>query len=274
MISVQKADGTSEPFDREKMVRSLRRAGVPKQLEHRAIDHIESKLYDGIQSWELYQHVSEFLGSSEHPYCKSKYSLKQAIMMLGPTGYPFEDFVAKILEIHGYKTEVRQILNGKCITHEVDVIASKDGKRAMIEAKFHNNPGNRSDVHVALYTKSRFDDVKIKNRLDEGWLVTNTKATTDAIGYAKCENLKIVSWGYPEGESLRDLIEKYTMHPITMLTTLSTSMKAQLLGHHIVLCKDICANHTLLDMLPLSKEEKQKTLDEIHFICEEEKSAS
>ena len=273
MISVQKADGTTEPFDKDKIIHSLRRAGVPKTLEQKALSHIQSRLYDGIQTWELYQHISEFLGSSEHPYTKAKYSLKQSIMMLGPTGYPFEDFIAKILEVHGYKTEVRQILNGKCITHEVDVVAKRDGKSSMIEAKFHNNPGNRSDVHVALYTKARFDDVKIKNGLSEGWLVTNTKATTDAIAYANCEGLKIISWEYPEGESLRDLIEKYTMHPVTALTTLTTAMKAQLLGHHIVLCKDICANNSLLDILPLSKDEKKRTLEEIHYICQEEKAS-
>ena len=272
MISVQKADGTTEPFDEKKVLASLRRAGVPKNLEESALAYVESKLYDGIQTGELFQHISEFLGKSDHPYTKSKYSLKRAIMMLGPTGYPFEDFIAKVLEVHGYQTSVRQILSGKCVTHEIDIVAKKDGVTAMIEAKFHNNPGNRSDVHVALYTKARFDDVKIKNAMQEGWLVTNTKATTDAIAYAKCEALKIISWSYPEGESLRDLVEKYTMHPVTVLTTLSTNQKAQLLGHHIVLCKDICQNKTLLDTLPLSKDERARTLDEIHYICEEEKT--
>lgn len=274
MLSVQKADGTIEPFSEEKVRLSLQRAGVPKLLEEKALEHVKEKAYDGIASWELYHHISKFLGKSSHPYCRSKYSLKQAIMMLGPTGYPFEDFIAKILEVHGFTVAIRQILSGKCVTHEIDVIAQKASQSIMVEAKFHNNSGNRSDVHVAMYTKARFDDVKVKNHLHEGWLVTNTKATTDAIAYASCEALKIISWSYPAGESLRDLVEKYTMHPVTVLTSLSLAQKAQLLQHHVVLCKEICADNTLLNYLSLSKEEKQRTIEEIHFICEEEENSN
>lgn len=270
MQTVQKADGTREAFDEQKVLNSMRRAGIPKHLEEEVLTHVKSRFHDGMETWEIFHHISEFLGKSSHPFSKARYSLKQAIMMLGPTGYPFEDFVASIMQEHGYTTQVRQILGGKCVTHEVDVLAEKDGKRLMIEAKFHNNPGNRSDIHVALYTKARFDDAKLKNNLDEGWLVTNTKATVDAIAYAACEKLKIVSWGYPTGESLRDLIEKYTLHPITMLTTLSMAQKAQLLQHHVTLCKEICAKPELLEVLSLSQDEKKQTMSEIHFICQEE----
>lgn len=274
MLTVLKADGTTEPFDEQKVRSSIRRAGIPRELEDKVLSHVNNRVYDGIQTWEIFHHISEFLGKSSHPYSKARYSLKQSIMMLGPTGYPFEDFVASVMQMHGYKTKVRQILSGKCVTHEIDVVLEDKGKKIMIEAKFHNNSGIRSDIHVALYTKARFEDAKIKNDLSEGWLVTNTKATTDAISYAECENLKIISWSYPEGGSLRDLIEKYTLHPITVLTTLSMAQKAQLLQHHIVLCKDICAKHELLNILPLSQEEKKRTMEEIHYICQEENNSS
>ena len=175
-------------------------------------------------------------------------------MDLGPTGYPFEDFVAKVLDAHGYHTKVRQIVTGSCISHEIDIIAAKNGKTAMIEAKFHNNPGTRSDVHVALYTKSRFEDVKEKNMFDEAWVVTNTKVTGDAIDYAKCDGMKVIGWSYPDGGGLRDLIEKYHLHPVTMITTLPQALKQKLLDNHIVLCKDICLNRSLIDVLPVSPE--------------------
>lgn len=274
MLTVLKADGTNEPFDEQKVLGSIRRAGVPLELEEKVLAHVKNRVYDGIQTWEIFHHISEFLGKSSHPYSKSRYSLKQSIMMLGPTGYPFEDFVASVMQMHGYTTKVRQILSGKCVTHEIDVVAERDKVKIMIEAKFHNNPGNRSEIHVALYTKARFEDAKIKNNFSEGWLVTNTKATIDAIAYAECEGLKIISWSYPMGESLRDLIEKYTLHPVTMLTTLSMSQKAQLLQHHIVLCKDICAKHELLNILSLSQDEKKRTMEEIHYICQEEYNSS
>ncbi len=267
MLQVLKANGRKEPFDEEKVISSIKRARIPQALSARALLHAKSKLYDGIPTREIYQHILEFLGESEHPYSKAKYGLKEAIMMLGPTGYPFEDFIARILQALGFETKVRQILMGKCISHEIDVIAKKDNKTNMIEAKFHNSTGTRSDVHVVLYTHSRFQDVKEKNSLDEGWLITNTKTTTDAIAYAECKGMKIISWSFPEQGSLRDLIEKSRLHPITMLTSLTNTHKTALLNNHIVMCRDIHDNPLLLDTLDLSKEDKEKILAEIAFIC-------
>ncbi len=269
MFSVIKANGEKEPFSEKKVMLSIEKARISHALAPHVLAHVKEKLYENIPTAEIYRHIIEFLGSSGHPYVQAKYGLKRAIMDLGPTGYPFEDFVAKVLDAHGYHTKIRQVVSGSCITHEIDVIAAKNGKTAMIEAKFHNNPGTRSDVHVALYTKSRFEDVKEKNMFDEAWVVTNTKVTIDAIDYAKCAGMKVLGWSYPEGEGLRDLIEKYHLHPVTMLTTLGQSLKQKLLDNHIVLCRDICLNKSLIDMLPISSVEKQNTLAEAAFVCEE-----
>ncbi|MBI4097249.1 MAG: restriction endonuclease [Candidatus Levybacteria bacterium] len=271
MVNVIKATGEVEPYSEEKVLRSVQRAGIPKELQSSVLAHIKEKLHDNMETWEIYHHISEFLGKSQFPYSKSRYSLKQAIMMLGPTGYPFEDYVAKILQAKGYSTEVRQVLQGTCVTHEVDVVIrpnNKTGSTAMVEAKFHNSPGARSDVHVSLYTKARFDDLKDRYRFDEAWLVTNTKATIDAVTYAQCIGMKVISWSYPEQESLRDLIETSGLYPITMLTNLSSADKFKLLQNHIVLCRDICSNHALLDSLRLPPDVRKRTLEEISFICE------
>jgi Holliday junction resolvase-like predicted endonuclease len=267
MISVIKANGMPEPFSDRKVLESIRRARIPQHLERKVLSDIKAKVYNNMPTSEIYGDILENLGQSAQPYSKASYSLKQAIMMLGPTGYPFEDFVARILESIGYKTVVRQLLRGKCVMHEVDVIAEKNGTRVMVEAKFHNNPGTRSDVHVALYTQSRFLDLKEKYDLDEAWIVTNTKTTTDAVAYAECMNMKTVSWSYPAEGSLRDLIENSQLRPITMLTSLSGAQKVKLLKNHIVLCRDINANHSYLDLLQLARGEKTRVLDEISFIC-------
>lgn len=267
MLSVLKANHQKEPFSEEKVLQSIKRARVPEEIQQEALDHVKSKIYDGISTQEIYQHVIEFLHQSPHPYSRSRYGLKESIMMLGPTGYPFEDFVASILESQGYTARVRQTLMGRCVTHEIDILAQKNGKTAMIEAKFHNNAGTRSDVQVALYTKARFDDLKEKNKLSEGWIVTNTKTTIDANTYALCSGLKVISWSYPEEGSLRELIEKNRLYPLTILTSLAQNHKISLLTNHVVLCKDIHTNPQLLDILPLSREEKEKVLAEVHFIC-------
>ena len=267
MISVVKATGDKETFSEEKVRASIKRAGIPDTIQEQVVTHVQSKLYDNIPTSEIYRHIVEFLGNSAQPHTKVKYGLKQAIMAFGPTGYPFEDFVAEILKTQGYTTKVRSILQGKCITHEIDVIAEKNDTRTMIEVKFHNTSGIKTDVHVALYTKARFDDVKEKNNFTKAWLITNTKMTSDAIAYGTCNDMKIISWDYPEGESLRELIEKSGLNPITTLTSLSQNQIQQLLQHNFVLCRDVCKNPKILDILSLSQEKKQEILSESAFAC-------
>jgi Holliday junction resolvase-like predicted endonuclease len=270
MQNVIKANGQREPFNEQKVISSIIRARIPKDLQPQVLAHVKSKSYEGIPTGEIYHHILEFLGESSHPYSRSSYSLKEAIMLLGPTGYPFEDFIAKILQALGYETKVRQILMGKCVSHEIDILATKGNKTTAIEAKFHNNSGTRSEVQVALYTQARFLDIKEKYGITDAWLVTNTKTTTDANTYALCSGLKVISWSFPQEGGLRDLIEKSRLHPITMLTSLPRSHKLTLLNNHIVMCKDIHNDHTILNQLPLSQEEKQRVINELAFICQTE----
>lgn len=267
MIQIVKASGEKESFSEEKVRASIQRAGIPEELQKQVLTHIKDKLYENIKTSEIYHHITEFLGRSQNPYTKAKYSLKQAIMDLGPTGYPFEDFVAEILKAGGYQTQARVILSGKCVSHEIDVIAKKETHKAIIEVKFHNLPGTKTGIHEALYTKARFNDVLEKNDFNQVWLVTNTKISQDAITYGVCMGMKVISWNYPEGESLRDLIENAHLQPITALTTLSVGQKQKLLENHIVLCKDICQNPGLLDQFGIKNEEKKATLSEAQFVC-------
>ena len=267
MTNVLKASKLTEPYSEEKVLQSIIRAGIPQKLHSDVLNHVNSKIYDKIPSSEIYGHVVEFLGASEFPYSRSKYSLKQAIMDLGPTGYPFEDFISELFIAQGYSTEVRQVLQGRCISHEIDIIAKKENNSIAVEAKFHNSVGIRTDVHVPMYTKSRFDDIREKHSLTSAWVVTNTKATIDAISYAECAGMKIISWSYPEKESLRDLIESIGLHPITILSTLSPEHKISLLEKHIVRCKNIHDNPDILNVLNLNYEDRKKVLDEISYIC-------
>ncbi len=265
-MNIIKADGSIENFSEEKVLSSIKRAGVSQSLQFHVLENVRSKLYNNIPSSEIFNLIMESLDRSTQPIAKSKYSLKQAIMQIGPTGYPFEDFIAQVLKEQAYETSTRQVLLGKCVQHEVDVIAIKDGQKNMIEAKYHNNPGAKTDVQVSLYVKSRFDDLKEKHSLTQAWVVTNTKATSDAIAFALCSGMKIISWSYPEGEGLRDLIERTNMHPITMLTSLSQSQKEELLNRHIVLCKELRTNPDLLSLLHLKTDQREKVIAELHYI--------
>jgi hypothetical protein len=266
MVQVVKADGTREPFSEEKVLHSIKRAGGPPELQQKVLSSIKQKIYDNIPTHDIYSFVTDELAHSDQPFSKARYSLKQAIMMLGPTGYPFEDFIGRVLQDYGYTAQTRQLLMGKCVMHEIDVVAQKDAKKILVEAKFHNNSGTRSEVQVPLYVNSRFEDLKEKDNFDEAWLVTNTKATTDAIAYAACVGMKVISWNYPENGSLRDMIEEKNLHPITMLTTLSLPQKAHLMANHIIICKDILDNEKLLHILDLGSDARKQVLSELSYI--------
>lgn len=258
MLHVTKATGESQPFDEEKLLTSIRRAGIPHELEEKVVSHVKEKLYDDIPTTVIYHHIKEFLKHSDKPYTSARYSLKQAIMDLGPTGYPFEDYIAHIMQSQGYTTTVRNMIRGKCITHEIDVIATKDNQKVMVEAKFHNFPGTKTNVHVAMYTKARFDDVSQKHTFTSPWLVSNTKITLDAIAYGACNQMRITSWDYPNENSLRDIIETEKLFPITALLKLSHTQKVQLIETGVVLIKDIIKNPALITILhvPIHKEEE------------------
>lgn len=268
MPNVLKATGQKELFSEDKLRLSIQRAGMPKNLWEDAVIHIKSKLYENIPTSEIYRHVIEFLENSPYPFGKTRYSLKQAIMDLGPTGYPFEDYISEILKMEGYSIQIRLILKGKCISHEVDIVAEKNNIRSMVECKFHNSPGIHSQIHVSLYTKARFDDVKEENNFNNAWLVTNTKVTQDALNYAICANMKVISWDYPEKGSFRDLIEKHKLYPITALTSLTQNQKQLLAENHVVLAKDVCRNPSSLDILGLPNDKKNSILSECKFMYE------
>jgi hypothetical protein len=273
-ILVIKASGQREPFSEKKVRRSIRRARIPKNLENQVVRHIYGILYDNIPTYEIYKHISEFLGKSSTPYTRGIYGLKQAIMKLGPSGFPFEKFVAKVLEHHGYKTEVDVIVPGKCVVHEVDVVARKDNRRYMIECKFHNAPGARSDVKVALYVQARFEDIldnpevktgKSKN-FHQPWLITNTKFTTEAIDYGNCVGMKVIGWSHPESEDLQHLIESSGLQPVTCLSFLNQDEIKLLLDSGLVLCQQLISDEVSLKNLGFSKEKEDQVRKEASLI--------
>ena len=205
----------------------------------------------------------------------SRYKLKKAIMELGPTGFPFEKFVAKILEQEGFQTQAGVIVQGHCVTHEIDVAALKDDKHYMIECKFHSDKGRFCDVKIPLYIQSRFIDVerqwKMKpshdRKFHQGWVYTNTRFTTDAIQYAECIGLGLTSWDYPKNNSLKYRIDMAGLHPLTALTTMTKAEKTKLLDKGIVLCKELHETPTLLNEIGVDKTRHKKILEDSEALC-------
>lgn len=235
IINVIKATGEIEPFSEEKVISSLLRVGTSPELAQKIISQIKPQLYANIPTFEIYSTMMKIL-KKERWDLAERYSLKRAIMDLGPTGYPFEKFISAVLEAGGHKVAINQIILGKCVSHEIDVVA-QNTKKYMIECKFHGIPGGRTDVKVALYTYARFLDVKEKG-FDIPWLITNTKVTQEVKTYSLCVGMKVTAWDYPEGESLNEMVDKSGLYPITASIKLSEVQKRDLIEKGIVFCKD------------------------------------
>lgn len=269
-VFITKADGEQEPYDPSKLEASLARAGASPDARIKIGRRIIEELRPGISTEEIYRHAFEMLRREEAAPVAARYSVKRAVFALGPSGFPFEQFLAEVLRAHGWTTRTGVTLTGRCASHEVDVCAEKNGRRIGIEAKFHNEPGGKTDIKDALYVKARYDDLRsapsASSRVDEGWLVTNTTFTKNAINYAQCSNLTLLSWDYPEHRNLLDMIEEARVHPLTCLTTLSDGEKHRLLESRHVLCKQVSTPHVLREY-GVKPERIPQVMEEAKRLC-------
>jgi hypothetical protein len=129
----------------------------------------------------------------------------------------------------------------------VDVLAAKDSRVCVIECKHHTDGDKPDDIKIALYVHSRFNDIRKAMELSpdynsfahEGWLVTNTRCSSDAITYAECAGLKILSWKYPEPEGLELMIERKRLYPVTILPAATRNAMHVLTQNNIIMMQEI-----------------------------------
>ena len=276
-VWVIKTSGEREPFSLTKLRRSLVRSGADDATTEMVIAHIIPELHDGMKTAAIYKHAFSLLKKSKYPVAV-RYSLRKAVMELGPSGFPFEKFVAEVLRGKGYTAQTGVILPGFCVSHEVDVLMEKDNRHIFAECKFHNQQGIKTDVKVALYVHARFRDLRKGHdvaekaqevpNIHEGWLITNTKLTSDAIQYANCAGLTVIGWDYPEKGNLQDLILETGVHPLTFLTTLSAGDKTNLLEQGVVMCRDLKDNNEPLRALGFSDDRIKKVVNEVNKVCQ------
>ncbi len=272
--SIIKASGEREPFSREKLAGSLRNAGANEKNISYVLEKIDSWIRDGVTTKKLYNKAFALLRSLRRADA-ARYSLKKAIMELGPTGYPFEHLIGQLLSHQGFRVEVGQMVQGQCVDHEVDVIATANNKQYFVECKYFNSQGKQANVQVPLYIRSRVDDIVrkreslpgFKDYSFYGWVITNTRFTEDAEVYGKCAGLTLIGWDYPKGHSLKEMIEQNGFFPVTVLTNLTKQQKHTLLEKGIVLCRQIDSKPGLLDQLDLKEAKKRKVTEEIGDLC-------
>lgn len=236
---IVKIDGTVEPFLPDRLQSSLRRAGAPPYAAERITETIAATMVPGTSSKEVYARAFALLRKEARPVA-ARYALRRALFEFGPTGHPFEDFVSHLYRKEGWQVETRKMIRGACVTHEVDFYAQREGASIAAELKYHNDPSYKTDLKTALYVKSRFDDIFVCDPhlqtclIDRGFLITNTKFTSEAIRYAECAGVELLGWSYPEKEGLFMRMANARVYPITTLTTLTHSEKRLLVDRGII----------------------------------------
>lgn len=271
-IEVVKHSGGRAFFSVEKLKNSLRRSGAEEEVIGKIAELVLNELYDGISTKEIYNRAFSLL-KRQQGVLASRYKLKKAIYELGPTGFPFEKFVGSLLFYSGYQVQVGQILQGKCVTHEVDVVAKKNDRHIVGECKFHSEEGRKCNVKVPLYIHSRYRDILNfhghstgKISPNEGWVITNTRFSEDALRYGECVGLYLLSWDHPKGDALKDRIDRLGLYPITVSTLLSRREIQFLISRDIVLCRQLIDDVFYLDHLGVSEKRKKRILNEIKLL--------
>jgi hypothetical protein len=271
-IRVVKADGSTEEFQPRKILRTMRSAGASDEAAKRVLKEIEGVAHDGITTREILKRVKALLQKGEL-HTAMRYDLKGAMMRMGPAGFAFETFISEILSNYRYKTKLRSILQGRCVQHEVDVIAERTSgaaRRCLIECKYHNMAGLSVELKDVLYTYARFLDLnegsKIGKceRFDEVWLVSNTRPSHDAAKYASCRGMKLLCWRCPKGRGLEEMIAEKKLYPVTILRSVDRITFNNLFLADLMLAKDLVTHNMnyLKEKTKLSEEKLNKLVFE------------
>ena len=278
---IVKASGVREPFDPMKLETSLRQAGADEGTVASVVHTVSTELHENIQTRDIYRRAFSLLRKKKvtKPIAL-KYSLRRAVAEMGPNGHPFEQLVGEIFRRKGYETRVALMVKGWCVEHEIDVSAHKDGTHRLVECKFHNNHGIRSYLKTVFYVQARFEDIEKRqlqddadtDRFHEAWLASNTKFTENAIAYAECVGMHLLSWSYPKGQGLRDLMHETHVYPITVLPALSTAQRQALMIRGIATCSQLIHNEPLAREVGVTQKKWARVLNEMALLCEKERA--
>jgi hypothetical protein len=273
-MKIVKHSGDIVEFNAKKLEQSLLKSGASSEVVQRILESIQSEIYEGIATKQIYKMAFAMLKKTANSHA-ARYNLREAIRLLGPAGFFFEKYIARLFFAEQYETITNLTLQGKCVSHEIDIIVKKQDTIAMVECKYHAGRDAASDVKVPMYILSRFNDLKEKQHtvfnkeqiISKCWIVTNNRFTTDAIDFANCSGLDLLSWNYPEDNNLKTKNDNSYLYPVTCLTTLSLAEKDKLLILDVILVKEILNNSACLKKIELSTNRIKNVLKEASDLC-------
>lgn len=238
-MEITKASGEKVPFDKDKLCRSLEASGAPDELVRETCEIVAGHLLPGSTTTEIWRRALRYL-VKKNVAAAARYNLRYGLANLGPAGFLFEQFLEALFKTIGFETARNQTLRGKCVSHEVDVTASRGGECFLVEAKYHNDFGTKVATDVVMYADARREDIAQGGKPCGMWVITNTKFTGNAIEYGKCRGLKLTGWRYPQGsESLESLIIAHALYPVTVLPSVDRFAREQFAKANMMLAQDV-----------------------------------
>jgi hypothetical protein len=266
---VKKNQRPAEPFAADKLRASLVRAGARGEIAELIVEQIQAQVDEGTSTNAIHRLAHRML-KRHSKRAAVTYSLKRALQQLGPSGFPFEQFCGRLFEAMGYEVEYDVIMPGRCVSHEVDVVARNEQRTIFAECKFHNHPSYRNDVKLPLYIHSRSLDLAETppGQHEEFWILSNTVFSEDALTYADCVGLILAGHNTDHYPLTRELINRHKLHPLTCLSRLTQAQKHRLIQDNVILCREIVAEPPVLAPLGLAKHEEKAVLRECRHILE------
>jgi hypothetical protein len=249
---VIKRSGEKEDFDADKTLQGIMRSGASRAEADEVLARLRPQLYDGISTEEIYRKVRALLNTRS----AAKFGIKKGIMGLGPEGRHFETLIGHLMRAEGWDVQVRVMMEGRCISHEIDLLMAKDGQRTVAECKFHNSLGCKCSIQTALYVQARWEDISARGGMIPPLLVTNTRFSSEVEKYAQCVGMHLLGWKYPEGGGLEALLEQHQLLPTTVLP-LRRQEVGLLLERDIVLAREVLTRRAEVSAL-LGKESYAK----------------
>lgn len=274
-VIIKKASGETEAFDVNKLKTSLKNARAGDDAISEIVADIESWVYDGATTAKIYARAYKMFRQISASGALL-YKLKMALNSMGPSGYPFEHFIGELFKVQGYEVKVGQIVQGASISHEMDVIATKDKEQNLMECKFSHNQGKSVSIQVPLYVHSRVNDIVEKLQQEErykdisftAWIVTNGRFSPDSIEYSRLKKINLLGWDFPKDRGLKHLMERERMFPITILTHLNKDEKQKLMAEGIVTCAQLMKQPGKLDQLGLNEDDQRSVVKELEALSE------
>jgi hypothetical protein len=246
---VTKFDGSKQQFDKGRVIHTCLRNGASKETAEAIANRVERDIHEGVSTKEILNLICRYLGE-HHPESQFRVDLRSALSILRSKP-DFEEYTSLILKDQGYNVRSNQILRGKCIEHEIDVIAQKEAKTIYVEVKHHDKAHTYTALEVPMKVWATLQDLADGRKLGYhsidftgALIICNTKFTDHARNYADCVGIAHMGWKSPVPNGLEDIIERGGLYPITLLKGIDRRLQRLLVENGIVLLRQLTGEET------------------------------